>query len=123
MTIEFYILIGSAALGMLLSYLTRVEMRGQYAMIGRRPLSCELLIASNLPCMVALAAWSFFVYPWWVALGGVLFFIVVFALVQGVLLAMLGGLAFLEKLSVVRPVLDLVLIVGAGTLWWRFYPL
>lgn len=123
MTTATYILLATASIGMLLGYITRVEARGPYATVGHRHILRELLNGLNLPCVVAITVWAFFVYPWWMVLGGVVFFVTVFALVQGYVLAMLGGLALLEKLMIVRPVLDLALIVGAVTLWWRFYPL
>lgn len=123
MSAPTYLLLFLAALAMLLSYVTRVEARGEYPLLGHRPMWRELLNFLNLPCTIALVVWAFQVYPWQWALGGVLFFVVVLAIVQGFVIALLGGIGPMQVLSRIRPVLDVALAVGTAALWWEHNPL
>jgi hypothetical protein len=92
-------------------------------MLGRGPILREFFAALNFPSMIALAAWAFAVYPWQIALAGVIFFLVVVAWVQGVVLVLLGGSEAIAFIGRIRTPIDATVTLGALILWWFYYPL
>jgi hypothetical protein len=120
-----YLLLAMATLGMLLSAITRATVRGvSVGELNQMPFGRHLLMGLNLPSMIALAAWAFLTFPWYIVLGGIVFFVTVFSLVLGFVLApVMRSSARTEALNSFRPLLDVTLLAGTMILWTAFFPL
>ncbi|MFM1813842.1 MAG: hypothetical protein RLZ98_537 [Pseudomonadota bacterium] len=116
-----YLLLAGASLVMLTSYMARILVRGSHP--SHWPIWLAVLGNATLVCAVALVTWAFLVHPWQWALGGVFFFVVPFALAQGLLFSEIQRMGVLTHFLATKPLFDLALLGTTGTLWWLYWPL